>query len=63
MNTTSEIWYNKARMIYYGRLGDKIVSAGSQAEVEQKIEELKKNLSICDDCDLAHPNCNRCIGA
>ena len=35
----------------------------TQQEVEKKIDELKKDLNMCDDCDLAHPNCNKCIGA
>ena len=63
MNRNSEVWYNSVKMIWYGRLGEQMVTGGNKQEVEQKIEELKKDLNMCDDCDLAHPNCNKCIGA
>jgi len=64
MNINSEIWYDRIKMIYYGRLGDKIITSGNKKEIEKKIEELKKDLSMCDDCDpINNPMCNKCIGA
>ena len=63
MNRTSEVWYDGRKMLYYGRLGDQVVFGDNKQDVENKIDELKKDLSMCDDCDLAHPNCNKCIGA
>jgi hypothetical protein len=31
--------------------------------VTQKEKEAEPDYSICDDCDMSYPCCNRCIGS
>jgi hypothetical protein len=65
MNKRAEFWVITApRTKYYGRVGDTIVSADNKKEIEEKIEKLMQDLSMCDDCDpIKNPMCGKCLGA